>query len=198
MKVVKQRFTQWFNKRHGRKGTLWEERFKSVLVEDGRATRVISAYIDLNPVRAGMVEDPARYRWSAYGAAVGGDQLARAGIARTMELFAEEVTYVVEALDWRKVAGMYRVILFEDGEEQFAEVGSGPERQVKRVRRGVSAEAVERERKSGGKMGRAKLLRLKVRQFVEGMVVGTREYVNAAYAARRECFGPKRKDGFRC
>ena len=50
MKTLKQRFTQWFNKRHGRSGTLWEERFKSVIVEDGYAARVIAAYIDLNPV----------------------------------------------------------------------------------------------------------------------------------------------------
>lgn len=50
MKVLKQRFTQWFNKRHGRKGTLWEDRFKSVLVEDGYTALVMSAYIDLNPV----------------------------------------------------------------------------------------------------------------------------------------------------
>ena len=79
MKVLKQRFTQWFNKRHGRRGTLWEDRFKSVLVEDGYTARVMSAYIDLNPLRAGIVNDPARYRWSSYGAAVAGDRLARGG-----------------------------------------------------------------------------------------------------------------------
>ena len=79
MKVLKQRFTQWFNKRHGRRGTLWEDYFKSVLVEDGYTARVMSAYIDLNPLRAGIVNDPARYRWSSYGAAVAGDRLARGG-----------------------------------------------------------------------------------------------------------------------
>ncbi len=50
MKVVKQRFTQFFNRKHGRRGTLWEDRFKSVLVEDGHAARVVAAYIDLNPL----------------------------------------------------------------------------------------------------------------------------------------------------
>jgi len=58
MKTLKQRFTRWFNRHHGRKGTLWEERFRSVLVEDGHAARTMAAYIDLNPVRASMVEDP--------------------------------------------------------------------------------------------------------------------------------------------
>ncbi len=57
------RFTRWFNRKHKRSGTLWEERFKSVIVESGTAARTMAAYIDLNPVRAGMVEDPAEYRW---------------------------------------------------------------------------------------------------------------------------------------
>src|SRR5210317_1938382 len=105
MKVLKQRFTQWFNKRHGRKGTLWEDRFKSVLVEDGYAARVMSAYIDLNPVRAGMVDDPARYRWSSYGAAVAKDRRARAGIERTMTEYEEAVCFVAGTVDWRRVSG---------------------------------------------------------------------------------------------
>ena len=62
MKTLKQRFTQWFNKHHGRKGTLWEDRFRSVLVEGNDALAVMASYIDLNPVRAGIVEDPADYR----------------------------------------------------------------------------------------------------------------------------------------
>ena len=59
MKSVKQRFGIWFNKTHGRYGTLWADRFKSVLVE-GHANplQTMAAYIDLNPVRAGLVEDP--------------------------------------------------------------------------------------------------------------------------------------------
>ena len=56
MKALKQRFTQWFNGQHRRKGTLWEERYRSVLVEGaGEALAAMAAYIDLNPVRAGMV-----------------------------------------------------------------------------------------------------------------------------------------------
>jgi putative transposase len=72
MKGLLIRFTRWFNRVHSRKGTLWEERFKSVIVESGVAARTMAAYIDLNPVRAGMVKDPADYRWSSYGEAVGG------------------------------------------------------------------------------------------------------------------------------
>jgi len=59
-------------------------------VESGTAARTMAAYIDLNPVRAGMVEDPADYRWSSYGEAVGGGKKgngkkAREGLVRAIE-----------------------------------------------------------------------------------------------------------------
>ena len=87
MKTLLQRFTRWFNRTHKRSGTLWEERYKSVIVESGIAARTMAAYIDLNPVRAGMVADPAEYRWSSYGEAVGGGpkgngKKAREGLVR--------------------------------------------------------------------------------------------------------------------
>src|SRR5690606_27693693 len=81
MKTLKQRYTVWHNHTHRRFGTLWAERFKSVLVEDDPGTlKMVAAYIDLNPVRAGLVEDPADYRWSGYGEAMGGGDAARAGL----------------------------------------------------------------------------------------------------------------------
>jgi len=73
MKTLKQRFTQGYNRRHGRKGTLWEERFKSVLVEgQGRSLATVAAYIDLNAVRAHLAADPKDYRFCGYGEAVSG------------------------------------------------------------------------------------------------------------------------------
>jgi len=58
-----------------------------VIVEDGAAARMMAAYIDLNPVRAAMVADPAEYRWSSYGEAIGGGKKgngkkAREGLVR--------------------------------------------------------------------------------------------------------------------
>jgi REP element-mobilizing transposase RayT len=85
VKELKERFSRWFNKHHERRGTLWMERFKSVLVEDGEALRTMALYIDLNPVRAGLVEDPKDYRWTGYGEAMGGSKRARRGLCRVME-----------------------------------------------------------------------------------------------------------------
>jgi len=70
-KLFKQRFTIWYNYENDRKGTLWMERFKSLLVENSDYSRLmVSNYIDLNPVRAGIVNDPADYMFSSYGEAV--------------------------------------------------------------------------------------------------------------------------------
>jgi len=83
MKTLKQRFSVWHNRTHGRFGTLWSERFKSVLVQgEGAALRTMAAYIDLNPVRAGLVEDPKDYRFCGCAEAVAGGRRARSGLAR--------------------------------------------------------------------------------------------------------------------
>ncbi|MHB8763981.1 MAG: transposase [Deferrisomatales bacterium] len=67
VKDLKQSFSRWFNKTHGRKGFFWGERFKSVLVENGDTLINVLAYIDLNPVRAGIAERPEDYRWCSLG-----------------------------------------------------------------------------------------------------------------------------------
>jgi len=67
MKDIKQAFSRYFNKRNNRKGYFWSERFKSVLVEKGETLINCLAYIDLNPVRAGIVNRPEEYRWSSLG-----------------------------------------------------------------------------------------------------------------------------------
>ena len=59
-------FTQRYNKRHARVGHLFQGRYKSFLIEDGRYLMEVACYIVLNPVRAKLVRDPAQWRWSAY------------------------------------------------------------------------------------------------------------------------------------
>jgi len=66
MKNLGQRYVQFINKRLERTGTLWEGRFKSCVVTSERYVLACYRYIELNPVRAGIVADPAKYRWSSY------------------------------------------------------------------------------------------------------------------------------------
>jgi putative transposase len=68
MKNVGQRYTQHCNRTWGRTGTLWEGRFKSSLVETETYLLRCHRYIELNPVRAGMVRCPAEYAWSSFRA----------------------------------------------------------------------------------------------------------------------------------
>ena len=176
MKELKQRFSRWFNRMHHRLGTLWAERFKSLVVEDEPgAVAAVAAYIDLNPVRAGLVSDPKDYRWCGYGEAVGGHEGARRGLASLHGLE-----------DWGSVGREYRKLLL-----------------VSAVRAGHSGKvALEREaiRRALGKEGALSLgqvLRLRVRYFSDGVVLGSRNYVNGVFEEFRGRFGERRRTGAR-
>jgi putative transposase len=73
MKCFKERVTGWYNRKLQTHGTVWGARFKSLVVENrAEVLRAVALYIDLNPVRAGLVEDPKDYRWCGYAEAVAG------------------------------------------------------------------------------------------------------------------------------
>ena len=67
VKEIKQTFSRFYNRLHNRKGFFWAERFKSVIVDNGETLINCLAYIDLNPVRAGLAEKPEDYRWCSLG-----------------------------------------------------------------------------------------------------------------------------------
>ena len=85
VKTIKERIARHVNSTLGRSGHVFEERFFSGLVEDGRGARMASLYVDYNPVRAGMVADAAEYRWCSFADAHGGRyaESSRKGYART-------------------------------------------------------------------------------------------------------------------
>ncbi len=68
MQYLGRHYVRYFNQTYQRSGTLWEGRFKACLVESNHYFLVCQRYIELNPVRAGMVDDPADYLWSSYRA----------------------------------------------------------------------------------------------------------------------------------
>ena len=205
MKSFMQRYTQWHNRTHQRTGRLWEDRFKSVIVEDGAASKTMAAYIDLNPVRAGLGKDPAEYRWSSYGEAVGGGakgngKKARAGLVRAMRAHKG---VVADANLWaHDVSREYRNILLAGSAEKLeARVGKSGANEVKRTRKGMRAEQVQREQERLEKrleeIPYGRMLRCRVRYFTDGAVIGSRAFVNEAFVNARERFGPRRKDGAR-
>jgi len=199
MKTLLQRFTRWFNRTHERTGTLWEERFKSVIVESGTTARTIAAYIDLNPVRAGMVVDPADYRWSSYGEAVGGGprgngKKAREGLVRAI---TSDTDTGFDAGEWKLASRRYRTLLGMALERKTLNAKVATSGKMKIFMN--DAEAME----SGDnqtvlpELKMAKMLRCRVRYFTDGAVIGSKEFVNEAFAGARERFSGNRKDGAR-
>ncbi|MFM8359359.1 MAG: transposase [Verrucomicrobiota bacterium] len=189
IKLLKQRFTQWYNRRKGRQGTLWEDRFKSVLVEGtGDALVTMAAYIDLNPVRAGLVEEPGLYRWSGYGEALAGNRQAKEGI-RTLYgrgVHQPEVN-LTESMEG------YRRRVFTQGEEgrEGTDATGAPRRN------GIAREAVMRVLAEKGRLEWADYLRCRVRYFSDGVAVGSREFVESMFGKFRSTFSPQRRSGAR-
>jgi putative transposase len=71
MQAVGRSYVRGFNNRHGRSGTLWEGRYRSTVIQAERYLVACMAYLDLNPVRAGLVAQPADYAWSSYAHCLG-------------------------------------------------------------------------------------------------------------------------------
>ena len=215
MKALLQRFSRWFNTHHQRTGVLWESRFKSVLVEDGIAARTMAAYIDLNPVRAGMVADPADYRWSSYGEAMGGGakgdgKKARAGLVRAIMAHEDKVLNPKheilngrkeDAGQWQRISREYRMLLLDGGKEKLKEVvNKGDVLEVKVVKKGMKKAVVDAEMERlqrSRDVAIGKMLRCRVRYFTDGAVIGSRGFVDEVFRLCRERFGGKRKDGAR-
>ena len=99
MKELKQWISRAYNARHNRKGTLWEDRFWSCLLEDCPETlSSVAAYIDLNAVRAKVVARPEDYRWCGYAEAHAGREAARKALATL--LHADRWNTAEERYSW--------------------------------------------------------------------------------------------------
>lgn len=176
MKELKQRFSRWYNEGHDRFGTLWAERFKSLLVEDhSEALRTVAAYIDLNCMRAGLVPDPKDYRYSGYGEAVGGSVKAQAGLLSVMG-----------AGDWQSGGAEYRMRLYVEG-GKAGEAGKAV----------FDRAAILKVLEERGEIACGQAMRLRIRYFGDGLVLGSEAYVNGIFAQFRSHFGPKRRTGAR-
>ncbi len=170
MKLVKQRFAIWFNKAHRRYGTLFAERFKSVLVEPtGHALRTIAFYIDLNPVRADLVADPKDYRFCGYGEAVAGHKGARAGLLQ------------LHGGDWRCAHAAHRIGLFG--------TGTAPRERGATLDPAVFAKVLREK----GQLPLTDVLRCRVRYFTDAAVLGSEAFVATQLAAFRRRHGTRER-----
>jgi hypothetical protein len=175
MKLFKQRFSIWFNRTHGRRGTLWSERFKSVLVEGrGNVLSTMAAYIDLNPVRAGLAADPKDYRFCGYAEAVRGNRVAQTGLTSV-------VTDGQAGVSWSGAGGAYRMRLFGAGVKQRAGKAAMTPAQF--------ATVMEEQ----GALPLTSVLRCRVRYFTDGAVLGSKAYVAEQLARYRRQTGQRKR-----
>ncbi|MEN9734882.1 MAG: hypothetical protein RLZ45_2877 [Verrucomicrobiota bacterium] len=137
-------------------------------------------YNDLNPERTGLVEEPKDHRWCGYAEAVASDTSAQKGLAAALGV---GVDGVLEE---------YRKLLFRQGEER-----EGTDEQGRPLRRGFDRETMLKVLAEGGTLPRSEYLKLRIRYWVDGAVLGSREYVNSVFERHRDRFGPRRTTGAR-
>jgi putative transposase len=99
MRDLGRRYVPYFNSRHERTGTLWEGRFRSCLVQSAHYVLACYRYIELNPVRAEMVDHPAAYPWSSYAVNSG---------ARNDPFVAEHAEFTALSAETKKRQSAYR------------------------------------------------------------------------------------------
>jgi putative transposase len=178
LKELKGRFAQWFNRRHGRYGTLWAERFKSLLLEGGRALATVAAYIELNPVRAALCADPKDYRYCGYAEA----------LAQGSVLGHERIRTILglpQTTSWEQLSREYRKHLFFRG--AIATTHHAPAFDWAKAQ-----EVVDQEQ---GELSLQERLRCKIRSFSDGVILGSHSFVESHCQRLKQKIGFKRKSG---
>lgn len=152
---LKQRFTLWYNRKNKRKGVLWGGRFGTTLIERGDAALVIGGYLNLNPVRAGMVDVPDDYRWCGLALYARNPKRARKMMAPMPLQIGQD------PLD----TAAYRLFVYRYG--------------ARRVpgKRHIRPDQLARVEALCGRIGLADLAGHRIRNFSEGFVLGSPEFI---------------------
>jgi len=162
VKEIKQGFSRYYNRRHHRKGFFWSERFKSVVVDNGETLINCLAYIDLNPIRAGIVEKPEEYRWCSLGYHA---QTHNRDRFLSTDFGLRE--FAVKSSKAR--LAYYRRFVYEKG--------------------GLIREAEDRSK--GLELNGADRFRYRTRYFTDSGIIGTKEFVSRFYQAFKGNFSSK-------
>lgn len=171
LKTLLQMLTQGYNNRNGTKGTIFQERFRSILIEGwGPALLSTAAFIDLDSVRVGEVERARDYAYSGFGSASRGNKQARAGLAILFPYLEDKPK------DWRGFSSLYRGLLLPPKDNVFLDA------------RDVQAEL----RKRRPWLPRSVLLRCELRYFDYGTILGRPEFIEEVFHDNRHIFASDR------
>lgn len=152
---LKQSFSRWYNQRSGRKGYLWADRFKGVIVSLGEAQLACSAYIDLNPIRAGIVRKPEEYRWSSIG--------LKSRDPRRANRLLTPISY--DPLRGPQGSSWYRLFVYSAGGIS------------KRGHASISEEKIREVQALVGELGLKDKLKYRLRNLSEGYAFGNKELI---------------------
>jgi len=172
---IKVNFTRFYNRRHGRKGYFWGDRFKSVIVEKGETLINCLAYIDLNPVRAGIVEKPEEYRWSSIGYHV---QTGNKGKFLSTDFGLKEFN----VKDEKERMRLYRKYVYETGAIQLSD------RQYTKT---IEEKIVAKESKKNFEITRTDRFLYRTRYFTDSGIIGSKEFVSDKYQGFKHLFQSK-------
>lgn len=175
---LKQSFSRWYNKAHNRKGYLWSERFKGVILNKGEAQLLCSTYIDLNPVRANIVKRPEDYRWCSLGLRVRSPKRAKKLL--TWFLISEEDEWsqpdLVEKFKSLDTLSWYRELVYLSGGIECEGKAS--------ISKTIQAEVIFYH----GKLGLGDSFRYRVRNISEGIGMGSYNFIKGLQERFRRKF----------
>ncbi len=165
-------FSRFYNRRHNRRGFFWGERFKSVIVEQGETLINCLAYIDLNPVRAGLVKKPEDYRWNSIGYHV---QTGNKDNFLSLDFGLKEFGELDENERFRR----YRRFVYETG---AIDSGKGAQ---------IDAKTVAKERNRDFKISRIDRFKQRTRYFTDSGIIGSKEFVRENFLRFKHLFQAK-------
>ncbi len=174
IKDIKQGFTWYYNRRMGREGFFWGERFKSVIVEDGKTLVNLLAYVDLNPIRAGIFAWPEEYKWCSLGYHVqtgNREELLSLGFGLRER----------EEHDSQEIVRKYRAFVYEKG---AVDAGKGVV---------IDHKLVEKERKRRYRVSRTERFLYRSRYFTDSGIIGSKAFVGEVFDRVKHLLGSQDK-----
>jgi REP element-mobilizing transposase RayT len=175
MRQIKVGFARFYNRRHDRRGYFWGDRFKSVIVENGVTLINCLAYIDLNPLRAGLVERPEQYRWNSIGY-----HIQTGNEDNFLSLDFGLIEFGV--LDAQERLKRYRRYVYEAGSLSRPEKGN-----IKVIEDMV----LEKERSREFELSKSDRFKYRTRYFTDSGIIGSKEFVSANYQRFKNLFSSK-------
>jgi len=175
MREIKVGFARFYNRRHNRRGYFWGDRFKSVIVEKGETLINCLAYIDLNPLRAGLVDRPEEYRWNSFGYHV---QTNNRDNFLSTDFGLKE--FNVKSMKER--IRRYRRYVYEAG------AVNQPEKGTAKV---IDGKVLEKERNKGFELSRSDRFKYRTRYFTDSGIIGSKEFVSTNYKRFKHLFYSK-------